>query len=280
MNADAEQHPPESPEPAPRRRRRKLLAAALAVGVATAALAIDAFVIEPNWIEVTEHRVALAGAPRIRVVHLTDLHMSQMGWRERRALDIVAEANADVVVVTGDLIDSDGRYDVVEEFLGKLSAPLGVFVIEGNWEHWVPCDDFAALCERAGVTYLHNAAKRPHPDLWLGGFDDWMAGEPDGTPLTTAPDDACRLALFHSPQWFDETAGQYALALSGHTHGGQVQLPFVGALWLPRGSGRYVEGWYERSGSKMYVSRGVGMSIIPVRFLCRPEIAIIDLEPK
>ncbi len=73
-------------------------------------------------------------------------------------------------------------------------------------------------------------------------------------------------------------AGKYDLAFAGHTHGGQVRLPLVGPLWLPPGSGRFVEGWYEEAGTKMYVSRGVGTSVLPVRLLCAPEIAIFDLD--
>ena len=75
----------------------------------------------------------------------------------------------------------------------------------------------------------------------------------------------------------DRIAGKCDLALAGHTHGGQVRLPWLPPLWLPRGSGRFVEGWYEREGSQMYVCRGIGMSILPIRFFCRPELAVITV---
>lgn len=93
------------------------------------------------------------------------------------------------------------------------------------------------------------------------------------------PADAFRLAVFHSPATFDDIAGKIPVALAGHTHGGQVRIPLLPPIWLPYGSGDYVDGWYEKNGSRMYVTRGVGVSILPVRFLCRPEVAFITLTP-
>lgn len=86
------------------------------------------------------------------------------------------------------------------------------------------------------------------------------------------------IGLFHSPASFDSVAGSWPLALAGHTHGGQIRLPFVKPLWLPEGSGSYVAGWYEGKGSKLYVSRGVGTAMLPLRFLCRPELALITIS--
>jgi predicted MPP superfamily phosphohydrolase len=88
-----------------------------------------------------------------------------------------------------------------------------------------------------------------------------------------------KIALFHSPEYFDQIAPTIDLAFAGHTHGGQVNAPLAGALWLPPGSGRFVEGWYSSANAKLYVSRGVGTSIAPLRFLCRPEIAVVIVTP-
>ena len=125
--------------PRPRGRRRFVVRALLAGLLLVVLCAIDAFLVEPNWIEVTEHRVALDRAPRMRIVHLTDLHMSAVAGRERRAIALAAGARPDLIVVTGDLVDTGGAYDAVEEFLAALAAlgaPQGVIVIRGNWEHW------------------------------------------------------------------------------------------------------------------------------------------------
>jgi predicted MPP superfamily phosphohydrolase len=85
--------------------------------------------------------------------------------------------------------------------------------------------------------------------------------------------------IAHGPIFFSRSAGQYDLALAGHSHGGQVRVPFWGPLWLPGGIGPYVQGWFAAGGSRMYVSRGIGTTLLPVRFACRPELAIVTLQP-
>ena len=93
------------------------------------------------------------------------------------------------------------------------------------------------------------------------------------------PEAAFRLSLFHSPGFFDRILEECDLALAGHTHGGQVRIPFLPAIYLPPESKRYTEGWFQRGQSKLFVSRGVGTSGLPIRFFCRPEIAFITLIP-
>jgi hypothetical protein len=82
----------------------------------------------------------------------------------------------------------------------------------------------------------------------------------------------------HCPASFDDLAGRCAVVFAGHTHGGQVRIPGLPALWLPSGSGRYAAGWYERNGSRLYVTRGIGAKTLPVRLFCRPEVAIFTLR--
>jgi predicted MPP superfamily phosphohydrolase len=114
--------------------------------------------------------------------------------------------------------------------------------------------------------------------VWLVGFDDSFAGAPNvERALGGIPSDAYRLALYHSPAFFDRIAGECDLALAGHSHGGQIRLPVFGPVWLPPETGDYLEGWFEKRGSRMYVSRGIGTSILAARFLCRPEIAFITV---
>jgi len=109
-----------------------------------------------------------------------------------------------------------------------------------------------------------------------------MSGSPEIDPaLDPAPANAAKLALFHSPEIFDAIASRVDIAFAGHTHGGQVRAPIVGAPWTPPGSGRFTAGWYsaEDAAARMYVSRGIGTSVLPVRFWCRPEVAIVTIRP-
>ncbi len=261
------------------RKRRIVLAAAVFCLIGL----VYSNAVEPYWIEVTHHvfyvpqGVALS-AP-LKIAHLTDLHTSGLGRREQRVLAILEEERPDLIVITGDTIAKGASYKETRELLSRLRAPLGVYLVRGNWENWIPPGNERSHYALTGVHLLVNEGAAPRADLWLAGTDDSPTGFAHITPaLAGAPQNALRIAMFHSPLYFEKVASQVHLALAGHSHGGQVRIPFLPALWLPRGVGPYVEGWFEREGSRMYVSRGVGTSILPFRFACRPEVAIIELR--
>lgn len=258
-----------------RRRRVSLVLSAIA-----ALLLLDAACIEPQRLETTHVAIATRVRSPLRIAHLTDLHGSTPGRLEGRVLESIANEHPDVIVLTGDTVDN-GHFEPYGAFLRDLHAPLGVFAVQGNWEHWRVAADEAETLQRAGVTLLVNENRRLRDDAWLIGLDDATGGSPnvDRALEGSAPDEA-RIALFHSPIAFDRVSSRIDVALAGHTHGGQVRVPFLDPLWLPRGSGDFVSGRHERDGATLYVSRGVGTSILPLRFQCRPELAIVDLVPK
>ena len=240
--------------------------------VATALLAgLYAFFVEPFWVEVTHHQVG-EGADQIKILHLTDIHFTRSGSREEKILEVMAKTNPDLIVITG---DSNSRgFDVgqLTRFMKQLRAPLGVFACPGNWEDWTEGLAYPAM-EEAGVILLSDKTTQlPGISVALSGLSKARSS----IPSTNA---SLHILLSHYPVSFDNAAKSGVdLVLAGHTHGGQIRLPFVGALWLPFDSGEYEAGWYERNGSRMYVSRGVGTSILPIRFLCRPEIAVITVR--
>jgi predicted MPP superfamily phosphohydrolase len=234
--------------------------------------------VEPDWLEVTHHVVA-ADVPRpIRVAHLSDLHTVGIGLRERRLFEALDAERPDVVVITGDTLSQGGSYEQCAPVLARLHAPLGVFMVPGNWEVANPLRDMKGFFARCGVRYLRNESVEIAPRVWLVGLDDFALGLPSLERATAGvPADATRIVLCHAPGFFDEMRGGFTLAFAGHTHGGQVHVPFLPPLYLPAGCGRFVAGWYESGGARMYVSRGIGMSGPRFRFLCRPELAIHDL---
>jgi len=274
-----------------------------------AVVAIDAFLIEPYWIEVTHHRVTAPVTSPLKIAHLSDIHTSGLGRREKRMLALLDQERPDLIAITGDsiynghLFDTflrtrvvplqaagssvprrlhqkpyDDRYAGCFDVLRRLHAPLGVWFVRGNWEHWRPIWDERRFSEDARVHFLQNAASQIAPGVWIIGLDDAVFGSPDlDAALREVPSAAYKIVLFHSPAYFETVAGHCDLVLAGHTHGGQVYLPFLTWLWLPTGCGEFLAGWYERQGSRMYVSRGIGVSTLNVRFLCRPELAIITL---
>jgi len=254
------------------------LSIGLGIVILGVGLMVHAFVIEPAWIEVTHLKVVAPAAPAIRIAHLTDLHSQGFGRVERRLVALLEREKPDLIVITGDSVAGDGDIRGVDEVYARLHAPLGVYFVNGNWEHW-------RKWQASGLTLSHlrvlqNASAKIQDRVYLLGFDDALAGSADlAATLQGVPANAYRIGLFHSPEFFETVAPHVQLALSGHTHGGQVRLPGLGPLWLPPGSGAFVEGWYERGGSRLYVSRGIGSSVLPLRFLCRPELVIVSLGP-
>ena len=240
--------------------------------------------IEPFRIEVTRHQISAPLHSPIKIAHLSDLHTYGIGRREQKMLAILEQEKPDLIVITGDLISGADGYEGCLEVLKNMQAPLGVWIVLGNHENWTSQEvkktygEFKDYFESAGTNFLFNSNRKIRYDLWILGLDDAMAGKPDmEAALVGVPENAYKICLFHSPAYFDEVAGKCDLVFAGHSHGGQVRLPFLKPLWLPKECDGYDKGWFEGVGSKMYVSRGIGTSIFPIRFNCRPEIAIITL---
>lgn len=269
--------------------RRAFLAT---LGGATAAgLLGDAFVVEPCWLEVTHHEAPAPGVPPLTLALLADLHLQSVGMLEEDVAEAVHDARPDLVVLVGDSVDERGTLDELERFLSLLPREAETWATLGNWEHWAGIDLEAlrSTYARAGVQLLVNESaslEKKGRCLHIAGFDDATAGRPRLGVLPQQPAAGEKtIALAHSPVYRDRLAAlsqaqQPDLVLSGHTHGGQLDLlgwrPF-----LPRGSGRYVEGWYGRgaadAGPPLYVTRGIGTSVVPARLGARPEVALIQV---
>jgi predicted MPP superfamily phosphohydrolase len=246
--------------------------------VAGLAVAVDGFLIEPYRIEVTHTSVQAPLTRPLKIALLSDLHTSGVGRRERQLIGLLDVEQPDVIVITGDTVTSGHHYENIRPLLSRLHPPLGVWLVRGNWENDYPLRDERAFYSQLGIHFLLNEAHPIRSDIWLVGLDDPTSGTPNlDAALRTVPQGAYAIAAFHSPAFFDKVASRVPLVLAGHTHGGQVRLPLVPVFWLPRGSGRFLEGWYAERGSRMYVSRGIGTSFLPIRFRCPPELAIITV---
>ncbi|MFY9609663.1 MAG: metallophosphoesterase [Blastocatellia bacterium] len=257
---------------------KKLRIAVTAAAFVALVAGAYAFLIEPYQLVVSHHHVRANISLPLKIAHLSDLHTYGVGRREQKVLDILDGQRLDLIVITGDSIDTDANYAGFREVLNRMRAPLGVWVVRGNHEVWWPIPNEQSFYESAGAKLLVNTNERVRDDVWLVGLDDSYAGAPNlERALSGVPSTAYRIALFHSPAFFDRIAGKCDLALAGHSHGGQIRLPVIGPVWLPPETGRYVEGWFEKDNSRMYVSRGIGTAVLAARFLCNPEIAIITL---
>jgi uncharacterized protein len=263
------------------RHRKITLAVALLLVALGMGCGIDALFVEPFRIQLTRCELEGNVASPLKIADLSDVHTHGMGRNERRTFQILAEEKPDLIVVTGDCLgNTAGDYRPCEAFYQRLHAPLGVWVVRGNWENDRPVHHERVFYAKAGVHLLLNQSVMPRPDFALIGLDDPSSGNPRlAHALAGVPADVYRIALFHAPGFLDRIAGRVNLCIAGHTHGGQVHIPFVHPFWLPKDCGRFLEGWYEEEGTKMYVNRGLGMSDLPIRFLCRPEITIFTIRP-
>lgn len=262
----------------------------LVAGAATLAVGLYASLIEPDWIEVVRSVEYLPmlrpGAPDLTLVHLSDIHIGSIGRRERRAIEIVNATQPDLIVISGDLVRSGARAADLEAFLVALRARRGKFLVWGNHDHWddLPRTWGPETVRRAGFTLLRNSNQRivyAGGRIVIAGLDDSITGH-DSLRLAMARvsrRDACIL-LAHSPD-IVRSLGNWDidLVLAGHTHGGQVRLPVLGALWVPHGTTDHMDGWFDVDpGVRLHVSRGLGWSWLPLRFLCRPAIDVITLR--
>ena len=225
------------------------------------------------------------------LVQLSDIHFGlYVGEAELRAAEeLVRKAKPDRVVLTGDLLDSDPRY---AEMLGRLVrrlSPLardGVVAVPGNHDWYAGIRETVGALESAGARVLRNdglvvgdekdgLALLGVEDVWAKRMAEGMGPDLDKA-ISRVPRDLPRVLLCHNPVFFPEAAGKVALQLSGHTHGGQVNLGFLrpGRLVLPHG---YVAGMYDRDGSKLWVNRGFGTAGPPARVGSPPEVTRVVL---
>jgi predicted MPP superfamily phosphohydrolase len=263
----------------------------LAAGLAGASgVSAYAGLFEPFDYELTETDVYVRGLSEgfegFRIAHVTDVHHSRLVPLEevRRVVALANAARADLVALTGDYTTARRRYiEPCAEALGELRAPEGVWAVLGNHDHYTDAELTTRALERRGVRVLGNAnttLARGADALQLAGVDDWGWGKSDWARAlkgldTTRPS----VLLSHEPAVLDlpQVRG-LSLVLSGHTHGGQVCLPLVGAPARFVEEFRYLRGLYERDGVQLYVSRGTGMVGVPVRLGARPEVAVLRLR--
>lgn len=253
------------------------------VAAALIALAFDAFIIEPANFQVTRYALHANTRETLKIADLSDLHTRGLGVPERKLLRILAAERPDAIVITGDsLADPLGKYANVLKVYKQLAAlhpPLGVWFVRGNWEMLRPMPHEREFYREAGVHLLVNQNTELASDVWLIGLNDPLIGTVNlNQAFRGVPASAYKIAAFHEPFFFPRIAARVNLVLAGHTHGGQIRIPFVKPFWLPAGCGPYLERWYADGDARMYVSRGIGMSEVPARFLCRPEVTFITLE--
>jgi predicted MPP superfamily phosphohydrolase len=249
---------------------------------------------EPGWLHTKEVLLHLKRLPAafegLRVVQFSDVHLGfhHTVQQLHKLIDLIQSLQPDLICFTGDLFDSKVGNDAVPtvKALSRLQAPLGKGAVLGNHDYYgKESDKIKRILLDSGFALLMNESiplKRGDATIWLSGIDDMCCGKPDlPKALRSVPEDVFTLLLSHCPD-FADIALQYPvdLQLSGHSHGGQVRMPFYGPLYTPACGSKYVDGHYSPGGGKLqvYTNRGIGVSLMPIRFWCRPELTVFTLR--
>ncbi|MCZ8514586.1 metallophosphoesterase [Paenibacillus filicis] len=269
------------------------LAAVAAAGAAAAGGGYARWV-EPRWLELTQVTVHMARLPLAmdgaRVVQFSDLHLG-FHYDAADLLKLTRVINSlrpDALCFTGDLVDYSVGPDgtAAAEALGAMQARLGKFAVLGNHDYYGKAGEVAELLGKGGFRVLRNESARLEyggSRVWLAGVEDQWEGKPDlKQALKAVPREDCTVLLSHCPDYADIAAEHSVdLQLSGHSHGGQVRVPFYGHVFTPLYARKYVMGLYDLGGRlQLYVNRGIGVSIHPIRFWCRPELTVFTLKRK
>jgi predicted MPP superfamily phosphohydrolase len=260
------------------------------------ALGADAFFIEPARLVVNRQELQLPNWPAelsgVRVALLSDLHVGSPHWGLSRLHELVTRTNAekpDLILLAGDYLINNiwfGEHveaDPIATELGQLRAPLGVFAVLGNHDWWNNGPKVRAAFEAHGLTVLDDEVRRLHyrgkSFCLLGVRDETERLRSAQQELDLALPGMPLLVLVHEPDLFPALDERATLTLAGHTHGGQVDLPVLGRRIVPsRFGSRYAAGHIVEGGRHLFVTTGVGTSIVPVRFGVPPEIALLTLR--
>lgn len=272
--------------------RRQFLKKGLFAGAAGLAAGYPVL-IERNLVQTNHYRIPVPHLPRVfdglTIAHLTDLHYGPLVSLDfiRDVIRRTNDLSPDVTVLTGDYVHGFNRtvqIDAVWPEMAKLKARLAVFAVLGNHDHWADARRSMVWMKKTGWNLRHKKRfiERDGYRLWFAGAGDFFADHRNlDRVLQGIPDKDCRIVLAHSPDTADsEYRRRVDLTISGHTHGGQVNIPLIGTPVLPTKNKAYSSG-LKRSlrGENVFISKGIGWAKIPVRFNCPPEIAVLELVP-
>ncbi|KKE79092.1 metallophosphoesterase [Bacilli bacterium] len=251
--------------------------------------------LEPRMIKFQHELIQSKKIPpsfdNFKIAQFSDTHIG-FHYTVDQLSELIEKINAnhpDVIVFTGDLVDNPNEFDAytsIQEKLKRLDAPYGKFWIYGNHDHGGYGTEIIKKVMKESDFHLlqnsHTVIEKEADRFILAGIDDVMLGKPDLTvALNQVNHELFTILLAHEPDYAD-IASKYPIdvQLSGHSHGGQVRLPWIGDLYTPDYAEKYVKGKYmlNKDTFTLYVNSGIGTTRLPYRFLCKPEIHIFTLK--
>jgi uncharacterized protein len=253
--------------------------------------------VKSNWFAVETIQLKLRRLPGafsgLRVAQISDIHMG--GWMNRDRLQLVADwimaQSPDVLLITGDFLIGRGFTEISRQWIKELTkvltplaASIPSFAVLGNHDYWTNPDAIREMLFLCGITDLTNTVftlSREGENLHLCGVDDVRAGNVRlDQVLAQLNDHSAAILLAHEPDFADisATTGKFDLQVSGHTHGGQVVIPYLGAPILPHLGRKYPSGLYKVGNMFQYTNRGLGANRLAIRWNCPPEVTMFTLE--
>ena len=277
------------------------------------ALAGYSYFIEPNRLEVNRYVVQDEQLKGVKIVFASDFHVKPYG---QKRLDMIVDKinaeNPDLVLSVGDFVCGHTHHSTmpieqIAKTLGKVKAKFGFYTSLGNHDGWYDSKEITKALEENGIKVLSNKNAVININgqrIYIAGIEDMMTGKPDiykaldGIEINEEGNYKYPvIMLSHTPDMFPKMPTGITLTLAGHTHGGQIRIPFLGAPFTASSYGdKYAKGWkHEKDGeeikvdtvkpiklqkeiSTLFVTRGIGLSILPFRFNCPPEINVIEFE--
>jgi len=281
-----------------RTRKRRILIALAVLLVLILSCGIWATLIEPNRLVLRQQSIQVAAWPKeisgLRIALIGDVHTGSPFIDDKKLLRIVELANQqqpDLIVLLGDYMSSESwpnrrvEPEITANHLKDLRAPLGIYTVLGNHDWWYNEGKVRQAFEQVGIRVLDDEVaevKWRDRTLWLAGFAD-ASTRPQRVNETIAKisSGSTIIAITHSPDIFPDVPPTVALLLAAHTHGGQVKIPLVGTPIVPSRFGqKYVAGHVQENGHHLFVTTGIGTSILPVRFRVPPEIVILTIRSR
>lgn len=252
--------------------RRRFLFAGLAL--APLAVAADARWLEPDWIKVRRLRLG-SEKPACRFVHFTDLHHKGDRAHTQSVVKIINSLSPEFVCFTGDLIEEGKYLPEALEVLGGIKSPM--YGVPGNHDYWsrAPFDGIIKCFAATGGAWLVDEQQR----ITSGKINViGMARIGPSHPMPRPQQGYFNLLLMHYPAWVKVLGGaKFDLILAGHSHGGQVRIPFYGPIMVPFAVDEFDLGFFRTKAGPLYVGAGIGWFPVPIRFNCRPEITVIEI---
>ena len=250
-------------------------------------LTVWVFAVEPSMLTVKEYTIEDKELAGLKIVYAADFHIGKRDLpRLKKIVNLINAQNADMVLLGGDFVKGHKEkstlpVNIIAQELSLIKSDYPVYTVLGNHDMWVGGDKIQKVLEKNGIKVLRNTndfVTVNNKKIYIAGVEDITTGFPDLVKAFSGTEQPVIL-LSHQPDILPKIESDVNIILAGHTHGGQVVFPLIGPILIPSAYGKkFLSGYVEDDNKKMIITKGLGTSILPVRFNCKPEINVVIFE--